>query len=97
MKFQTIKAQTIHISSSMPAPMIVDQQTSSGKTLSQNNLSALLQKMFKILTHKDRNSAISTENKMIRPISSKDKERSLEHLENCANAARQTEAYDQYE
>ncbi len=97
MKFQITRAQTIDTRHSMPSPMIVDMQTSRGKSLSQNNLRALLHKMFKILTHEERNSAIRTENKSRSPISAKKKESSIEHLENCANAARQTEAYDQYE
>jgi len=97
MKFETTKTQTIDTRAGIPSPITLYHQNASEETFSQNNLSAFLQKMFKILTHEMKNSAINTENDVINPDNGQEKETSLEHLENCANAARQTEAFDQYE
>lgn len=63
------------------------------------SLNMLTHGLFKILTH-DKKQTVIDEKKMAAndSISSKNEEmRSLQHLENCANATRGTEAYDQFE
>jgi hypothetical protein len=103
MKFQTTKAHTIDVRHNLPFSMLHRKQFIFIKNTPIENLSALFQGLFKIFSHKE-NKSINNE-KMpdefadkVKVIKKEDNEtRSLQQLENCANAARKTEAYDQYE
>jgi hypothetical protein len=67
--------------------------------LSTGSIDSIAQGMFKILTHDDKNKSTYDKNNMADYLKESEKEeiRTLEYLENCANATRGTEAYDQYE
>ena len=69
------------------------------QSLHSGSLNTLTDGLFKILTH-DKKQTVIDEKKMAANdsnISKSEEMRSLEHLENCANATRGTEAYDQFE
>ena len=94
MRLQTIRAQTIDIGQNLSfVGQASNQKTSSGK------LSTLTQKLFKILTPETDNDLTYCKKESVNDTleKSEDERRSLEHLENCANAARETEAYGQFE
>ena len=68
-------------------------------SLHSGSLNMLTHGLFKILTH-DKKQTVIDEKKMAANDSNSTRNeeiRSLQHLENCANAARGTEAYDQFE
>ena len=62
------------------------------QSLTSASLNSMTHGLFKILTHEEEKNQSHVENN-----SDKEDVKSLEYLENCANATRGTEAYDQYE
>ncbi len=100
MKFDMTKAHTIDVRYGLPFSMSGRMQFI--KDSSHGNLSALFQRLFKIFSHEEKNSPIDNE-KIASEFADNTTEkkenetRSLQQLEDCANAARETEAHDQYE
>lgn len=68
-------------------------------SLHSGSLNMLAGGLFKILTHDKKHSVIYDEKKAANDFEDfrNEEMRYLEHLENCANATRGTEAYDQFE
>ncbi|GEM_PF-2889578 len=93
MKFDMTKAHIIDIRHGLPLSM---------PDSPHGNLTTLFQGLFKIFSHEEKSSHIDNEKEPVELASNvmdkKDIEtRSLQQLEVCANAARKTEAYDQYQ
>ncbi len=68
-------------------------------SLHSENLNMLKHGIFKILTHDKKHTVTYEEKVAVNDFKNSRNEEicSLEHLENCANATRGTEAYDQFE
>ncbi len=93
MRFQTTKTETIEARHNLPFSTLARRAPYLIKHTPHKNLKTLFQSLFKILPHKE---------KMFEPDKyplaiNEEETRSLQHLEDCANAARQTEAYSQDE
>jgi len=102
MRFQTIKAHAIEARHSLAFSVFPDKQLSLNETSAQGSLRTLLRRVFKILTHEEKNNPDKTESSFISAVEDVQEikayeTRSLQHLEDCANATRETEAYSQYE
>jgi len=101
MKFQTIKAHSFDVRHILPLPLSAHKPSISN---SYGYLTTLFQRMFK---HEKKDSPITNETPTIELVGDTSEKRnlgeneiearSLQKLENCANAARQTEAASQYE
>ncbi|MGB1800055.1 MAG: hypothetical protein ACPHLK_04410 [Gammaproteobacteria bacterium] len=66
-------------------------------SLHSESLNMLTQSLFKILTHDKKHTVTDKEAANDFDDCRNEEIRSLQHLENCANATRGTEAYDQFE
>ncbi len=98
MRFQTTKARHIEVWQNLPFSMLNRKEAISLNNSSCGNLSTFFHGLFKIFSHEKNN---HTENGKAAienmSVSNIDETSSLRHLENCANAARKTEGYGQYE
>jgi len=96
MNFQTTKGQFTEIRHKLAISML-DHKT----PVLIENLTGLLQRIFVFSNNKEKNNPDNktSSTKFVGESAKKQKNeiRSLQHLENCANAARQTEACGQYE
>jgi hypothetical protein len=102
MKFDMTKAHTINVRHGLPFSMFGRKRPFLIKDSSHGNLNSLLHGLFKIFSHREKNSPIDnekTESEFSNNVTEKKENElhSLQQLENCANAARKTEAYGQYE
>jgi hypothetical protein len=98
MKFQSKKALTADQSQNLPISMFGRKQSNFIKKSSNKNLSHLFQRLF-LFNNKDKNNLTDNKDFFV-PNSSKtgnNETRSLQDIENCANAAREIEAFDQYD
>ncbi len=98
MRFQMTKARHIEVWQNLPFSMHNHKEAISLKIPSYGNISTLFHGLFKIFAH-EKNNNTENEEAVIEnaPDSNIDETSSLRHLENCANAARKTEGYGQYE
>jgi len=103
-KFQLTKAHYSDVKQTLPVTILdVDyhKQSNPIESRSHGHLSRLLQGLFRVFAGKEKNMITSANNEsaVIMNISKiKDNEiQSLQDLEKCANAARETEAGGQYE
>jgi hypothetical protein len=96
-RFQTTKAQNIDIRKVIPLPVLNHKQSMLIKNTTHGNLSSLLLGFFKIFTHEKDNVAIGNIISGNNTVERDNESRSLKHLEDTANAARETEGYGQYE
>ena len=93
------KAHTIDVRHGLPSSMFGRKRSFLIKDSSYGNLSNLLHGLFKIFIHEEKSNPIDTEKipDEFADNTTEDETRSLQQLEDCANAARKTEAYGQYE
>jgi len=102
MKFDMTKVHTIDVRHGLPFSIFGRKRSFLIKDLSYGNLNGLLHRLFKIFIHEKKSSPIDNDKisgKFADNTTEKkeDETRSLQQLEDCANAARKTGAYGQYE
>lgn len=99
MRFQMTKVQNIDARHNLPFSPLVHKESFFVKNTSYINLSTLVQGWFKLLTHEEKNDITNNEKLPNDNIleAKNDELHSLQYLENCANVARETEAYGQFE
>ena len=95
MKFQMTKGHTIGLRRNLPVSM----QSVLIKNQSSETLRTLFQGLLKIFFKKEKNNSINNEKSFSNDILivKENETQSLQQLEDCANAARKTEGYGQYE
>jgi hypothetical protein len=98
MRFQTTKARHIDVWQNLPFSEPGRKSFVLIKNSTHGNLNTLFQGLFKIFAH-DKNNIANNEEIQIKniPETRKIETRSLKHLEDCANAARETEGSCQHE
>lgn len=89
---QTRRLAAIDTRQRLHLPLFLHQPLGTNRLLFQGNLRSLARAMFKILTINKDNSVETIEH--TRTLETKEMQ-SLQHLEKCANAARESEMYRQ--
>jgi len=97
MRYPATKVQRLDARYGLPFTTLARKSSFFARDISYRNLNALVQGWFNILTHEENNDVNIDGTSLAHNIPDSDESNSLQHLEDCANATRGTEAYSQDE
>jgi len=99
MKFQMTKEHTIDLRHDLPVSMLDHKPSILNRNSPSVSLRTSFHRLFKIFSNKEQHSLINEGKSSTNDISiaKENESHSLQQLEDCANAARESEGYDQYE